>query len=129
MLPAWFDPGTGTVTLTGELDTHSSIGLDDWLQALPMPVRILDLTGVTFISSAGWRRIQALRERDCSIEASRPVERFLSLVDAILDPCSGSRIGRSPARPDTVPSHHSDRTYAYKTHRPTTPPSNYAPDA
>ena len=34
MLPAWFDPGTGTVTLTGELDTHSSIGLDEWLQAL-----------------------------------------------------------------------------------------------
>jgi anti-anti-sigma factor len=81
------DGGAGTLELSGELDTHTAPQLADRLAELTAGSRaVLDLAGVTFISSAGLSAIlnaqRRLEQSSGSLTVSNPtpsVERMIAL--------------------------------------------------
>lgn len=71
------------VFVCGELDSFSSIEVGQRLEAFTGEVTILDLTGISFISSAGLRCVDRFIERTgCAMMPSPVVQRLLALIEA-----------------------------------------------
>ncbi|MEY9934052.1 anti-anti-sigma factor [Catenulispora sp. GP43] len=102
VFPSGHDQGRSIITVTGDIDLASA---DD--------LRLgLDLSGVTYINSAGLRTLTAVHTRVSAngasfrlIRMSPVVVRFLELVNTIREPTPPASVALPvPNRPDRVDS-------------------------